>query len=152
LQFDALLVGDRNDVPEFRFVGPDKPRATKYTLQSFWRQKNPDHPENAAVRRDQIFQDLYKRRKYTFAFRSPDEDPRGPKYENAGAVFGTTCLNANEMEFYPRPDSRWRLFTFINYTRMEQLLRPDLNGSERMSIQWNVANTVILPAFCVESG
>jgi len=139
-------------VPEFRLVGPDKTKYSHDPRQCFWRPKNPDHPDKAAIRRDQLFYDLFKRRRYTFGFRSPDEDPRGPKYMNDGpGVFGTTFLNHEEMETNRRPQSAWRLFTFINYKRMEQLLQPGLTGAERMSIQWNVANTVMSLPFGPES-
>ena len=134
--------GNRLRIPDYRLVGQDKIDYAIYFVESFHRTTTPTALNNVAARRDIVFEILRSRRRYTLAFCSEHEDPRGPTYGQGLQPFATTCLNAQHMQDQPANHPGWRIFTFMNLRRLAQLRQNDLNVSERMSLEWNVANTV----------
>jgi len=70
------------------------------------------------------------------------EHPEGPEKDPEDSL-GLTVTNYDYMMYGDLdPNASWRVFVFVNLSRLELLMRDDLNTAERMTIQWEVANTV----------
>lgn len=82
------------------------------------------------------------RRRYTFGLATMWEHPMEPKTEPALSSFANTHLNNKTMGDKPGNHPNWRIYTFLNIELLSQLRRNDLNGSECMSLEWHLGNTV----------
>lgn len=134
--------GNRRRIPDYRLVAQDKINHAQSRLNSFHRTATPTDINAIAARRDVEFEILRSRRRYTFAICLDFEDPQEPTVGERFGSFAATCMNARHMGNKPGNDPGWRIFTFLNFQRLAQLRQDDLNGSERMSLEWDVANTV----------
>ena len=108
--------------------------------------------ENA---RDLLLGELSMKWRFQLGFKIPTEDPRGPDVVDPTKTphdsMAVTAPNRDEMHHadindpaqYPNGDTRkWGIFTWIDVRSVETLRRKDLNVSEKMSIEWNLASTV----------
>jgi hypothetical protein len=145
-QLDAFLNGERRSIPEHRI--PEKykrtstPEETASKAISFHLRPNVD-PQATAIRRDQVFEGLMTRWNYTFGFSSPNEDPRGPHFnQDLTRQYAETLLNNEQMKYEKDTNPTWGVWTYIGYSDVELLLRDDLNDADRLCLEWVTANVV----------
>ncbi|KAG4440734.1 hypothetical protein IFR05_003778 [Cadophora sp. M221] len=139
--FDALLNAPREPIPPNRIEPEDQDRDDLYSF----RPRPPvqfSTPTATPVDRDMAFALLQNRFKYTFGFMKPGENPTDPSEDSNGAI-GITITNDDYMRYDPRPGKLPRVFTWLEYSDFEHLLRNDLNSAERMCIEWAIAHEVM---------
>lgn len=116
----------------------------EHPLQSFWETPNGYDTEKLAQQREAVFNMLISHFNYTFGFFVAYEHPIGPELEKMeNGVYAITFTNSLHMQFDNHiPDKKPRVFTFLGTAFPEMLFRTDLNSTERMQIEWHIANTV----------
>lgn len=95
--------------------------------------------------RDVAFGLLQHKYKYTFGFMKQGENPADPSEASTGAV-GITITNDEYMQFDTAQNKIPKVFTWVDYSDFEHLLRNDLNSAEKMCLEWAIANTVNIPS------
>lgn len=73
------------------------------------------------------------------------ENPADPSEASTGAV-GITITNDEYMQFDTAQNKIPKVFTWVDYSDFEHLLRNDLNSAEKMCLEWAIANTVNIPS------
>ncbi|KAL5323693.1 hypothetical protein ACEPPN_008234 [Leptodophora sp. 'Broadleaf-Isolate-01'] len=138
--FDALLNAPREPIPPTRIEPEDQDRDD---LHSFRPRSAVQFSTATATPadRDKVFALLQNRFKYTFGFMAPGENPTDPSEDATGAV-AITITNDDYIRYDPTPEKLPRVFTWLEYSDFEHLLRSDLNSAERMCIEWSIANTI----------
>jgi hypothetical protein len=136
-QFDALLDGERKEIPQYRRQKQDW---NLEGVESFHR-RSILYPDQVAIRRDEVFEELTRTYNYTFSFGQQGIDPEtGDPDPSMASWHGLSWLNHKEMREHP--NAEWRACCWLRYEDVESLFRDDLSSSERLAIQWAAANTV----------
>jgi hypothetical protein len=105
--------------------------------------------EAAVNQRERVFNSLINKWNLTYGFCPARDDPRGPAslgwWHDLSDCAGAAFMNWREMEYPPEdrdPTARYCIWIYLQLEQLELLLRGDLNASEKMSIEWDVAYTV----------
>jgi hypothetical protein len=115
----------------------------EFALQTFWPNANGYDLESLARQRAALFEILVVKHDYKFGFMISYENPSGPEQGEMDAPLAVTFTNRSHMLYDKHiPNRKPRVFTFLNLSYPEMLFRNDLTITERMQIQWSVANTV----------
>ncbi|KAH7370195.1 hypothetical protein BKA65DRAFT_445034 [Rhexocercosporidium sp. MPI-PUGE-AT-0058] len=137
--FDALLNAPREPIPLSRIELVDHGRDDLYSFRP-----RPavqfSKPTVTPIDRDKVFALLQNRFKYTFGFMKPGENPT--ESEDATGAVAITITNDDYIRYDPTPGKLPRVFTWLDYSDFEHLLRSDLNSAEKMCIEWSIANTI----------
>ncbi|KAL2071981.1 hypothetical protein VTL71DRAFT_11324 [Oculimacula yallundae] len=140
--FDALLNAPRVPIPPDRLEQEDQVRDDLYSFRP--RPLIQFRSSTATTAdRDRMFNLLSNQYHYTFGFMSPLEDPTDPAQGNT--AIGVTATNRDYMRFHPTHPNLNKIpkvFTFLDLSELEHILRGDLNSAEKMCIEWGMANTI----------
>ncbi|KAJ8059594.1 hypothetical protein OCU04_011249 [Sclerotinia nivalis] len=110
---------------------------------------NTTHYDEVRARMIQVFHDLEHVWNLKCGFMAPGGDPRGPEYpldaddKIEADVYGLTVTNYAYMMYDRNVNRSWKVYIFLNYTQLDSLFRNDLTTTERKTVEWASAVTLV---------
>ncbi|APA12146.1 hypothetical protein sscle_09g069160 [Sclerotinia sclerotiorum 1980 UF-70] len=143
--FAALIFGKRAPIDPARVRPHDELPDNTVSFLPY----NIGHYDIVRAKMIQIFYDLEHVWNLKLGFMAPGEDPRGPEYpldpddKIEDDVYGLTVTNYSYMMYDTDVNRSWKLYIFLNYTQLDSLFRNDLTTTERKTVEWASAVTLV---------
>lgn len=139
LRFDAFMNGRRETIVKDRIPQSEKWEGVN-ELHSFHRRSAVEFGGSATAR-NKTLRSLAKDYNCRFGFFNNKDDPLDPSQPTIHAY---AYAHSNYEYIRRHPRGHRRIYVYLCYTYLEPLLDSNLNSSERQSLTWNFAHTVII--------